>query len=72
MTEEEQKAKVEVEASKLKAQEEDLEKDRDAEELANLKFEMKQGVTREDTLGLDIKKAELLETGEIKLGNGKM
>ena len=32
---------------------------------------MKQGKARDD-LNLDIKKAELLDTGEIKLGNGKM
>lgn len=33
----------------------------------------KQGKTREEAmLGLNIKKAELMETGEIKLGNGKI
>jgi hypothetical protein len=33
---------------------------------------MKSGKARDEGLGLDIKKAELLETGEIRLGNGKM
>ena len=36
-------------------------------------FKQKLGKTREEAmLGLNIKQAELLETGEIRLGNGKM
>ncbi|CDW78361.1 zinc finger protein 622-like [Stylonychia lemnae] len=43
------------------------------EKRAGKEFKQRLGKQREDaTLGLNIKAAELLETGEIKLGNGKI
>jgi hypothetical protein len=44
-----------------------------AESVSSIKQEKRKGKTREEAkLGLDIKKAELLDTGEIKLGNGRI
>ena len=41
--------------------------------MSSIKEKKRLGKTREEArLGLDVKQAELLDTGEIKLGNGKI